>query len=306
MHYSVILNPKAGKGRHHERAMALLTRLERDKQISRIDRTLHDGHATELAAQAMKRGADALLIAGGDGTIQQAVQGIMEARGDRPIHLAMLPLGTGNSFLREFDAHDFDIAHASLLAGHDTPCDVVAIEHADGVLYSLNIVSFGFTSDVGALTNTRFKWLGTGGYVAAVVSSVARLRSQTTRCSFDGGPLETIEHIFIAACNSRFTGGAMMMAPAASIDDGKMSVVIAKPMSRLRLLKTFPKIYRGEHIHDATVDTREAAVIEFEDMPRCNFMVDGEIVSLQPHALRVIPRALRIVRPASSNLGESE
>lgn len=297
MRYSVILNPAAGKGRLHARAMALLTRLERDGRLLRIDQTQGDGHATELAAQAVARGDRALLVAGGDGTLQQVVQGAMRARGEEPVHLAVLPLGTGNSFLREFSAHNFDVAHASLLAGRETPCDVVAIEHSEGTLYSINIVSFGFTSEVGALTNARFKWLGTAGYVAAVVTSLATLRSQTTRWRLDGGPEEAIEHTFVAACNSRFTGGAMMMAPAASINDGHMSIVIAKRMSRMRLLRTFPQIFRGEHVHDARVETREAARMELLDAPRCNFMVDGEIVSLEARALHVIRQPLRIVRP---------
>ncbi len=299
--YVVIVNPKAGEGRLGKRARALLGRLEADGRIERTEYTTATGHASELAKAALEGGAQALLVAGGDGTVQQVVQGIMEHGSQKPVRLAILPLGTGNSFLRDFGAHDFDVAQASLLGDQTTPCDVVEIEHGSGTVYSINIVSFGFTSEVGALTNDRFKWLGTAGYAAAVFTSLARLHTHMTRCSFDGGVFEDIEHIFIAACNSRFTGGAMMMAPAASINDGKMSVVIAKPMSRVRLLRTFPKIYSGKHVRDDVVDIREASEIRFDDMPECDIMIDGEILRLRMRALRVVPAALRIVHPRGAS-----
>ena len=295
--YFAIVNPKAGSGRLRARAAALLTQLQAEGRVERTLYTNADGHASELAEQALRDGAEALLVAGGDGTAQQVVQGVMAVSRTQATSLAVLPLGTGNSFLREFGAHDFDVARDALVGGHETPCDVVEIEHENGVTYSINIISFGFTSEVGALTNRRFKWLGTTGYAAAVFTSLAHLAKHSARCSFDRGPYEDVEHTFIAACNSRFTGGAMMMAPDASIDDGKMSIVIAKPMSRFRFLRTFPKIFSGEHIHEDVVQTREAAEVLFEGSPECDVMFDGEIGRLKMRRLRVIAGALKIVQP---------
>lgn len=298
--YVAIVNPKAGEGRLRVRAQNLLDELGAEGRVTRIEYTNSNGHASKIAETALHGGAEGLLVAGGDGTAQEVVRGIMAANTGRAVPLAILPLGTGNSFVREFGAHDFEVARAALLGGHTAPCDIVEIEHKNGVTYSMNIISFGFTSEVGALTNRRFKWLGAGGYIAAVVTSLARLRSHTARCAFDGGPFEDVEHVFIAACNSRFTGGAMMMAPAASIDDGKLSVIVAKPMSRVRLLRTFPKIFRGKHIHDDVVESREAAEVLFDNLPECNVMIDGEIDRLKMRRLRVITGAVEIVRPEVS------
>src|ERR1039458_558215 len=96
----------------------------------------------------------------------------------RSVALGFLPLGTGNSFLRDFSKNGLQHATEALLTGKRRRCDVLMLTHATGVLYYINLLSVGFTADVTALANGRFKRLGEAGYALAALGSLMRLRSE--------------------------------------------------------------------------------------------------------------------------------
>src|SRR6185369_10414924 len=127
--------------------------------VHEVRETRAPGDASVLARAAARAGATRIVAVGGDGTTHEVLNGLFDDDVQRP-SLAMLPLGTGNSFLRDFAITDADAAVAALRRGHTRKVDVVRAEHAGGVLRYLNIFSLGFTADVCTMTNARFKPLG--------------------------------------------------------------------------------------------------------------------------------------------------
>ena len=140
-----------------------------------------------------------------------------------------------------------DDAVKALTGDHCRPVDAVRMDHEGGTMWSINLVGLGFAAKAGELTNRRFKRLGALGYIAAVVVELARLAPQNVRYRVDEGEWVEEALLMLSWCNSRYTGGAMLMAPDASIDDGKADLIRLLPMSRPAFLTAFPKIFKGTH-----------------------------------------------------------
>ena len=101
--------------------------------------------------------------------------------------------------------------------------------------------------------------------------------------------------VFLSFSNSRYTGGTMMMAPEADPGDGLLDVIRVGEMGRFSLLKTFPKIYKGEHVAHPAIEQTQVARVDFEGLPALACMVDGEILTLTLRSLVVLPGALRVL-----------
>jgi YegS/Rv2252/BmrU family lipid kinase len=255
------------------------------------------GHATELAREARTRGLRRFLAVGGDGTAFEVLNGLFPRPADAtgtPV-LATLPLGTGNSFLRDFGIEDTEDAMRAIIRGTTRACDVARAEHADGTVHFINLMSLAFSARAGALTNDRFKPLGAFGYILAVLSCVAGLEHPVIPVRLDGGLTDRRPCALLSFSNSRYTAGTMMMAPRADPTDGEIDVIRVGEMGRLRFTSTFPEIFRGTHVHAPGVEQTRARRIDFVDAVRQDAMVDGEILSLALRSIEVLPGAIEVV-----------
>ena len=294
--YFAVINGAAGGGRCRSRFDRLRARLEREGLRLDMHLTSAPGHATELVEEAYAAGHRRFLVVGGDGTSYEAVNGLF-AHGERPegVTVGMLPLGTGNSFLRDFGVTDEEAAVEAILRGRTRPVDVIRCEHAEGVLHYLNLLSIGFTARAGALTNAQFKPLGAAGYIAAVLVSDARLDYPLDPLRLDGGEVVRRPAAFLSFSNSKYTGGAMMMAPRADPTDGLLDVIRVGELPRLPFVATFPKIFTGAHVDHPAVEETQVRRVEFIEPREQDVMVDGEIVRLAIRALEVEPAAIEVV-----------
>ncbi len=209
--------------------------------------------------------------------------------------LGVLPLGTGNSFVRDFELSDPAAAICALERGQTRSVDVVRVVHDQGTLHYLNLMSLGFSARAGALTNARFKGLGRGGYVLAVLACLVRLRAEPVRFALDGGEHDARPRTMVSFCNSRYTGGDMMMAPPADPSDGQVDVVHVGPMGRRRFLSAFPRIFQGTHPELSEIELSRAARIDFAEAVPADCMIDGEILRLRLQSLQVLPQAQEFV-----------
>lgn len=295
--FLAVINPAAGGGRCGKRATAVLERLrESGVQVDTVQ-TSEAGEAVGLVREAWAEGRRRFIAVGGDGTGYEVINGLFPDAaqpGPRPV-LGFLPLGTGNSFLRDFTDRGAEHTIEALAAGARRSCDVIRLEHTQGVLHYINILSIGFVADVNGLRARRFKRWGEFGYVLAVVSAVAGLRAQPQPMRLDGGELDEQPLVFASFNNSKFTGGKMMMAPHATTDGGTIAVVLAGKMGRLSLLATFPKIFKGTHVEHPAVTIAQAVRVELELEEEIDVMVDGEALRVVPRALEVLPGALDVV-----------
>ena len=290
----LIANPAAGGGRCGRLLDAAVRRVRDGGLPLDVQRTDGPGHATQLAAAAVADGRPLVLSAGGDGTFFEVLNGVMPATGPRPA-LGAIPLGTGNSFLRDFQIRDADAAFTALRRGVRRRVDVIRAEHTTGQLWFINLLSLGFVSGVGAMTNRRFKPLGPAGYAVATVIGIARLRYHTIPVSLDGGPTDAAPVIFYSFNNSRCTGGDMQMAPNARVDDGQIDVIRVGAMSRLQLLATFPRIYQGRHLENPVVTEDRAAEVQLDLPGPVDLMVDGEILTHHLTRLVIEPGAVEVI-----------
>jgi YegS/Rv2252/BmrU family lipid kinase len=293
--YFTIVNPAAGGGRCGQRADEALERLDVAGLSLEVRRTSGAGQATALARAAWAEGYRRFLCVGGDGTSFEVVNGLFPLSGDERPWLGMLPLGTGNSFLRDFHITSAEKALVRLGGERTRRCDVIRATHADGVIHYINLLSVGFSAEAGELTNRRYKRLGPAGYVVAVLQTAARLHFPSFPNRIDGGDRDARPCILLSFSNSRYTGGTMMMAPHADPTDGLLDVIRIGKMGRLRFVGAFPSIFQGRHVERPEVEECRARVVELDLSAPVDVMVDGEVMRLQLQRIEVLPGAIEVI-----------
>ena len=294
--FLAVVNPAAGGGRCRKLVGPALERLRAGGISLKVAETSAPGQATQIAREAYAEGFRKFIAVGGDGTSYEIVNGLFpEDRAERAT-LAFLPLGTGNSFLRDFSDRGVDFAIDALLANRSRPCDVLRLTHATGVLHYINLLSMGFSADVATLRARRFSGWGEVGYQSSIFISLARFRRRPFPLRVDGEPeLDLRPCLFLTFSNSKFTGGTMMIAPKAEVDDGLIEYVRWGPIGRLGLIRNLPTLYDGTHINHPLAERRQAKRIDFELYAPVDVMVDGEVLTLRCQSLDVLPSALNVV-----------
>jgi len=297
--FLAIINPAAGGGRCRKLVGPALERLRAGGIVLETVETHAPGEASRIAREAYARGQRNFLAIGGDGTSYEVVNGLypeaLSETGSKPT-LGFLPLGTGNSFLRDFGDQGVEHAMQALLGRRSQACDVFRLTHRDGVLHYINLLSVGFSADVNILRQRRFKNAGTFGYWVSIFLGLAQLKRRpfpvrvAGESDFDRRPC-----LFLSFNNSKFTGGTMMIAPAAATDDGLIDFIRWGPIGRAGLVRNLGGLYDGTHVRHRLAESKKASRIEFDLDGPIDLMVDGEALTLHCQAIDVLPGALRVV-----------
>jgi len=294
--FLAIVNPAAGGGRSGKLARPAIARLREKGLPLDVIASTGPGHAVELASEAYSQGYRRFIAIGGDGTAHEILNGIFAGRKiNERISLGLLPLGTGNSFLRDFGQNGAESSMEALLAGRTRPVDLLRLTHATGDIFSFNLFSLGFTADVAVLTNRTFKPLGHLGYLLGVFLRVVHLRRRAfvLRCD-DDTAWDERRCLFLAFSNSKFTGGTMLIAPHADPSDGLIEFVRWGPIGRLGLLRNLPKLYDGTHIEHPLASRRAVRRVEFKPSDPVDVMIDGEVATIEIRSLAILPSAFDI------------
>jgi diacylglycerol kinase (ATP) len=295
--YLAVVNPAAGGGRCRKLVQPALDRLRAGGIKLEVVETTAPGQGVDVARDAYAQGYRKFIAVGGDGTSYEIVNGLFPSKeSDEPARLAFLPLGTGNSFLREFTNRGVEHAIEALLAGRSQPCDVLRLGHTGGVLHYINLLAMGFAADVATLRARRFSRWGELGYQSSIFICLARFRRRPFPLRVDGEKeIDRRPCLFLTFNNSKFTGGTMMIAPKAEVNDGLIEYVRWGPIGRLGLIRNLPTLYDGTHIHHPLAERREAKRIDFHFDAPVDVMVDGEVLTLQCQTLDVLRSALQVV-----------
>jgi len=290
----LLINPLAGGGR----AVRLLSTIEQ--------RLMHLGLAAETYRSAAKgdirrrlaekdlSGFDAVIAAGGDGTLFETLNGLMaHPAGCRP-PLGVLPLGTGNAFCRDLGLQpgDWQAALELIRRARTRPIDVARLVCAEGQFYFLNIAGMGFVVDAGR-TAHKLKAIGRTAYTLAALWQTLKLRSQAICIEVDGKRIEQ-RSLFAEISNSRYTGTSFLIAPAARLDDGLLDLTLLRLLPRSRLLRLFPSIYSGKHVEYPEVTAQQGKEISILEPQNCPMMMDGELVGVTPARICCLPGELRM------------
>jgi YegS/Rv2252/BmrU family lipid kinase len=290
----LIYNPKAGGGK-------ALQKLEKVKQLLttylidfELILTNFKGHATEIVANCKLKLYDGIIAAGGDGTFFEVLNGYFNNPVKLDIPIGILPVGTGNSLAKDIllDNNDIESFVALIKKGNKRPIDVIKVNCNDKEFYFANTMGLGFVSDV-IVTASRLKFFGKLSYTLAVIYNTIKLKVFPVKMIVDGRELK-LDNVFISFSNSKYTGGNYLLAPTAKIDDGLMDLIVVNKLGRINLLKTFPKIFSGEHVKTRFVDTMHAKNIVIETNSVKLLSPDGEIFGTTPAEISCIQGAIHL------------
>jgi len=262
-----------------------------------VAETQRAGDATRIAREAYGAGQRKFIAVGGDGTSYEVVNGLFpETNANQPPTLAFLPLGTGNSFLRDFSDRGVEHAIESLISQRTQPCDVLRLRHRAGVIHYINLLSLGFPADVATLRARRFSGQGELGYVISIFLGLARLQRRPFPVRVDGeAEFDRRRCLFLTFNNSKFTGGTMMIAPKAEVNSGLIEYVRWGAIGRFGLVRNLPGLYDGTHIEHPLAERKAVRRVEFDLNEAVDVMVDGEVLTLHCEELDVLPAALKVV-----------
>ena len=286
--FLVLVNPSAGGGRALERLPLALAELERLGAPHRVVHTEGLEHARAEARAAAEAG-ETVAALGGDGMLG-AVAAVV-CRG--PSALAILPGGRGNDLARVLGIPTDPAAAARIaVEGDERMIDVASV---DGRPY-LGIASFGFDSDANRIANDSKVVRGNLVYVYAALRALASWKPARFSVTVDGELREFTGHS-VAIGNSRAYGGGMFIAPDAELDDGLLDVVMLGSTSKLHLLRSLPKVFKGTHVADPSVEVRRGAVVEVAADRPFDIYADGDPIGALPATARVDARCLRVIVP---------
>lgn len=295
--YFAVLNPAAGAGRCGKLAGSALAELRAAGIAIDVAETHSAGDGSRLAREAYASGYRKFLAVGGDGTSYEIVNGLFPgAEQGEPPTLGFLPLGTGNSFLRDFTDQGEAYAKQAIREARRRPCDVLRLTYKGGMLHYINLLSIGFPADVAVLTNRNFKPFGHLGYLLGILVSLMRLRRRSFPLRSDGQPtLDNRRCLFLTFNNSQFTGGTMHIAPQANSGDGLIEFVRWGPISRLGLLANLHTLYDGTHVKHPLAERRAVKRVDFALDGPIDMMIDGEVITAHAERIEVLPGALNVV-----------
>jgi len=289
----LIFNPHAAAGRAARLLPEIRAALEEFASID-VLQTGGAGHATQLVAGADLSAYDGLLAAGGDGTLFEVLNGLYRHDREHRVPLGLIPVGTGNAFARDLDLMPGDWRKSiELIASRRLKrVDTGRVNTPQQTYYFLNIIGTGLPVDAMYMSQ-KLKFLGNSAYTIATLWQAMRLKSHRYLLDLDGVRLEQ-ESMFVEVSNTRYTGTSFLIAPGAKLDDGLLDLTLVRKLSRTRLLRLFPTIYKGRHVYFEEVITRQAREIRIHAPQKLRLAPDGEIQGSTPATITCLKRDLEI------------
>lgn len=304
MEWFVIVNPNAGKRKGEKDWLEIAALLSR----SGIDFvnvfTEHRGHAVVLTRKYIENGYRNIIVVGGDGTLNEVVNGIFTQNhipSDR-ITLAMIPVGTGNDWCRMFDIPgDYKLAIQLIIKQNIFVQDTGSIKYissegTETTRFFINMAGMGFDALVAQKTNKQ-KDLGKSNplsYVVNIFSSLFYYKSTKATILLDGE--KVVSDLFsmsVGIC--QYNGGGMKQAPQAKPDDGLFDLTLIKPIGKFKVIRNVIKLFDGSFTRLPEVSTFRSAKIVIHSRPKLYIEADGESLGHTPFVFAILPRTLRVI-----------
>jgi diacylglycerol kinase (ATP) len=300
----VIINPRSANGRagrnRRQIEEALSTRLPFPVDVALTER---QGHATEIAREAAPR-CQRVVVLGGDGTLNEVVNGLIE--GDRPVNpnlaLGVIRYGTGGDFARGLGIPSkLEGAIDRLATGATREVDVAKVTYrrpdgSEGMRYFINEAEIGMGAAVCEAVNRSSKGLGGSlSFMRAILTTMLRYPNQTVRLSLGGAPAEPVLINNVWLANGAYSGGGIRSAPRARLDDGLLDIVIVKGSGALQKLLGLPALRSGAFVKSRNVEYLTASRVEAEADTAVPIEVEGEPIGSLPATFEVIGSRLRII-----------
>ncbi len=280
MKAKIILNPYANRWGAKKR----VTAVEEAFKASGLDFDLElipePRQGTGLALAAVEAGYDMIIAAGGDGTVNEVVNGLIQAAGDGPtVPFGVLPIGTGNDF-NDMAKLPRDITQAvrNFKAGHTRQVDAGRVVFDGRTHYFDNNCAAAMEPLVTIENERLIKLSGNIRYIVALVKALVKLKAWDMQIDWGEGSYEGPVYL-LSICNSPRTGGLFPMAPNASLSDGLFDFVLAPEISKLTVLSVLARLFRGTHIHHKDVTYGRSSHIAIKSKPGSPIHADGEVLT---------------------------
>jgi diacylglycerol kinase (ATP) len=295
----VIVNPAARGGKTARQWPLISELLKQNDILFDYAFTEGQGHGVDLAKEAVKAGYEIIVAVGGDGTVNEVINGIVDKDGKGRSTLGIICTGTGRDCIRSLNIPD-DISKACEVLANRNCVDIdlgraeyISDGHKDRRYY-INTAGLGFPAAVAERTR-RFKRLGgTIPFLIAFATVFVAYKAKDIMINIDGQILQE-RNLLIAVNNGRYFGGGMKIAPDADTCDGLLDIVTVRDVNKLRLLYNFPRLYKGTHVTHPRVSTYKAKKVDIQTSGKLLLQLDGEVVGEATAGFSIIPSALRVI-----------
>lgn len=292
-HILFIVNPYAGKGKALSVAQYAQKVLNRNGIKNTLFTSQSKGDISQITSKYNSTDFTSVAVLGGDGTMHEVLNAVITDESWLKLSYLLFPCGTGNAFNYDLDCLTSDKAIDLLLNGKVTLIDIAEVKTNAGSIWSFNIVGCGLVAHINVLAE-KMRWLGSARYTVA--SLIKILSNPTIKAKvIANGKEVNAEFCFLFACNTRYTGKAMKMAPMASLTDGKIDFLIVKKSSRLALLGLFPKVFSGKHMDSPLLQYIQTSHLKIETEKPEIVNIDGEIKGNTSLEILMHPRKLKII-----------
>jgi len=295
----VIVNPAAGAGATAKKWPRIRKALESSGIRFEHDLTEAPGHATELAKSAVGRGYDMVVSVGGDGTLNEIVNGLYSAGANGTVMLGIISTGTGKDYIKTVGIpRPYEEACLRLCNPKKIVVDLGTVEYiSNGRMEKrifVNFAGLGLDAEIVRATTWRFKALGSmPSYLMGVFSSLVLHRNKDVVITLDGKTEKRrVDEVLVN--NGKYGGGGMLPAPDADLKDGILNVLIINAASKPELVWALPRIYKGTHGTHPKVTMRRARMIEVQSAQPMLVQADGELLGEAPARFDVLPAALTV------------
>lgn len=297
----LIVNPRAGSEAALDHLPTINERLR--ERFDRLDivLTAPDGDAIEAGRQAVEDGYEHIIVGGGDGTLNEVLNGVAQAPGGLArVTFGILPLGTGNDFAEALGVpDDIEAALDVLLEGTPVAVDVGQLNDAR---VFVNVSAGGFIAAVSDAVSQPLKSLtGSLAYLiggAQVLLEYEPVRARVQIGGPDAAPKETALYAF-AVCNAPLIGGGRLIAPHAVVDDGQLDVCLIHAMPTLEFVALLRRVSAGEHVEDDRVTYCRTGTLALTFDQRIKVNTDGQVLEADRCRYRILPTAARFLRGAT-------
>ena len=288
----VIVNPIAGSVKDLDVLLKKLRRL----RPGELHLTRKTGDTKIFARKAIRAGCNYVIAAGGDGTLNEVVNGIASPRRAREICVGVVPLGTGNDFARSLGLPATLEENIDILRSKQTaPIDLVRVR-SDRTRYFVNVSTGGFSGLVNEKLTPEIKraW-GPLAYVRSAAAALPDLHAYRTTIVLDGTERLSIDLYNVIIANGRFVAAGLPIAPNADPSDGLLDLVLIPKLPKPEMALLATEMVLGKHLSSNALIFRRAKKISVRSRPGMWFNVDGEAVGNEPALFQVVPRALNFV-----------
>jgi YegS/Rv2252/BmrU family lipid kinase len=287
----IIINPVAGNHKCRRSIPELTAKLLERGISHHLKVSQYQGHIKQLALQAKERGCKRVIVCGGDGTINEAINALV----DSDVKLGILPLGTGNDFARTLGIkEDLDFACNVLRDEKVRKVDLVKV---NGDKYFGSVGGIGFDAEVASWAN-RYKRFAPGAtiYLLAILAKLFTFKFKRVAITYDTGN-HTGEILMAAFGNTEWYGGGINIVPTALMDDGVLDICVVDKINKFKLLLLLPSALKGNHTRFPEVKIYRTKRITINSDTPLTLLGDGEMICETPVFLEIVPRALNVIAP---------